>query len=269
MFAAVGSGVKNDLVGECRFVEQLENVGILKIPENEYLGLLSVRELNEKSRNVDFSRPLSAPRSGGDGSTSQLLRVTVSGNAGQFSAEDNLQREFLGEGRASARIHDLNCKKNFNVSLRILSGVPAGYFKLADDHMRTLGAFQAIGSILRGLGGHPVSIDRCPHVGGLLGRRFFDEFELLVASVPEPIGGNPQFVGGLPEPPRKQGDESGKKSSQYPVVNVNEFSRMSYSEKSDFVAGALLLLGIIALLITMITSGDEKNESNNKHRPDN
>jgi hypothetical protein len=31
----------------------------------------------------------------------------------------------------------------------------------------------------------------------------------------------------------------------------------------------LLLLGIIALLITMITSGDEKNESNNKHRPDN
>jgi len=52
-------------------------------------------------------------------------------------------------------------------------------------------------------------------------------------------------------------------------VSVNEFSRMSYSEKGDFVAGALLLLGIIVLLITLITGGDEKNESNNKHRPDN
>jgi hypothetical protein len=101
-------------------------------------------------------------------------------------------------------------------------------------------------------------------VGGTL-----EQSELFVASVPQLVRGSPQLVGGLPQTPSEQGHESGKKGSQYPVVNVNEFSRMSYREKSDFVAGALLLLGIIALLITIVTGGNEKNESDKKHRPDN
>jgi len=100
-------------------------------------------------------------------------------------------------------------------------------------------------------------------------RRIFGKDALLFASVPQPISGNPQLVGGLPKTPGKQGNESSENGGYKPIVNVKKFGELSYRDKSDFVAGALLLLGMVALLITLITGGDKKNESSKKHRPDN
>ncbi len=113
-----------------------------------------------------------------------------------------------------------------------------------------------------------------PTVAGNIGPQLalgglFSQKPLLFTGVPQAIGGKPQLNGRLPETPRKQGYETGEKRGQQPVVNVKKFSNLPYRDKSDFVAGALLMLGIIALFITLITGGNEKDESNNKHRPDN
>jgi hypothetical protein len=108
-----------------------------------------------------------------------------------------------------------------------------------------------------------------PHIAGLSGGSLARQFDLALASVPKFVGGSLQLIGGLPQTPRKQGDESRKERGYKPIVNVKKFGELSYRDKSDFVAGALLLLGVVALLITLITGRDEKNESNNKHRTDN
>ena len=52
-------------------------------------------------------------------------------------------------------------------------------------------------------------------------------------------------------------------------MNVEKFSDMPYRDKSDMIAGIILLLGIFALFTKLLIGRDKKYESNNKHRSDN
>ena len=108
------------------------------------------------------------------------------------------------------------------------------------------------------------------HIGPKLPfRSLLGQSSLSLASVPQLVSGNPQLISGLPQTPRKQGDKSGEKRSHQPIVNVEKFSDMPYRDKSDMIAGIILLLGIFALFTKLLIGRDKKYESNNKHRSDN
>jgi uncharacterized membrane protein (GlpM family) len=51
-------------------------------------------------------------------------------------------------------------------------------------------------------------------------------------------------------------------------VNIKKFSDMPYRDKSNVIAGALLLVGLFALLANWAVSRDKKDESNDKGRAD-
>ncbi len=111
--------------------------------------------------------------------------------------------------------------------------------------------------------------DRALHVAGLSSGNILGQFDLALASIPEFVSGKPQLVSGLPQTPRKQSNESREERSYQPIVPVEKFGDLPYRDKRHFIAGALLLLGFVALLITLITGGDKKKESNDKRRSDN
>jgi hypothetical protein len=89
-----------------------------------------------------------------------------------------------------------------------------------------------------------------------------------LASEPQSVGGNPQLDGGLPQTPRKQGDKSGEERGQQPIVNIKKFSDMPYRNKSDVIAGAILLIGIFALVANLLVGRDKKYKPDNEGRAD-
>lgn len=103
-------------------------------------------------------------------------------------------------------------------------------------------------------------LDRGLHVARLSGGSVSSQFQLALASVPEPIGRSLQGEG---ESSNRESGE-GRKHAAHAVKKLRDFNS---KELSDLVAGAVFFLGLFGYLAYFVVTRDERKKQDDKSRP--
>jgi len=90
--------------------------------------------------------------------------------------------------------------------------------------------------------------------------------QLTLASIPKLVSGDPQLISGLPQTPRKQGDEASEKRRDKPIVNVKKLRDFNQKELSDLIAGAVFFLGLFSYFAYFVVARDDRKKENDQGR---
>jgi hypothetical protein len=93
--------------------------------------------------------------------------------------------------------------------------------------------------------------NRCPHIAGLVGGGFGEQFKLALASVPQPVGG-----GFKREGEGSNGD--GGKSRDSRATLVKNLCDLNSDEWNKLISGAVFLLGLFGYFAYFVVTRDDR-----------